>query len=235
MSEGVSGNTTRADTRNEIILAAEKLFAKEGISNVALRRITRAAGQRNESAIHYHFGSREGVVAAIMDLRTVPIDTERRRMLGEFRLRANGAPISSRDVAKALVRPLGAYLEAEGGQSHYLRFIGLLFMDRPMWRKFENRTQDQGLIEARAALHSGKPHLPEMLVRHRFSLSIQMASYAMARMEQAADDLGPRWLWSHAEAQLCNLIDSVQAVYDAPLSPETVQAHIKVGVFSDRS
>ena len=71
------------DTRLALILAAERIFSEEGISNTSLRRINQAAGQRNESAIHYYFGSREGLVAAILELRTTPINAARVRLMRE--------------------------------------------------------------------------------------------------------------------------------------------------------
>lgn len=212
----------RTDTRLALILAAERIFSEEGISNTSLRRITQAAGQRNESAIHYHFGSREGVVQAILDHRTAPVNAERVAMLA--RMEASGRPLGSREVAEALCRPLGRYLRDSKGGSHYLRFLGVLWLDRPMWRQFEGRTQDEGLLIALRALIEAKPHLPASLVRHRYGLAIQMSTYALARMERMAFDAGPRWDWLRAEAQIADLIDGVAAVFDAPLSPETVAA-----------
>uniref|UniRef100_UPI0035C6F61D TetR family transcriptional regulator n=5 Tax=Nocardia seriolae TaxID=37332 RepID=UPI0035C6F61D len=49
------------DARERIILAAEQLIAERGPA-VPLRDIAAAAGQRNNSAIQYHFGSRDGLV-----------------------------------------------------------------------------------------------------------------------------------------------------------------------------
>ena len=48
------------DTRERLLLTAEKLLGERGINGVSLREITREAGQRNASALHYHFGSRDG-------------------------------------------------------------------------------------------------------------------------------------------------------------------------------
>ena len=48
------------DTKEQILNAAEKLFAEHGIEAVSLRSIISEAGV-NLAAIHYHFGSREGL------------------------------------------------------------------------------------------------------------------------------------------------------------------------------
>jgi AcrR family transcriptional regulator len=44
---------TTADTRGELIAAAEHLFAARGIDGPSLRELTRAAGQRNTGALQY--------------------------------------------------------------------------------------------------------------------------------------------------------------------------------------
>ena len=53
-------------TANRLILAAEAEFARAGIQGASLRRINALAGQRNTSAVRYHFGSREGLLEALI-------------------------------------------------------------------------------------------------------------------------------------------------------------------------
>ncbi|WP_242111729.1 TetR family transcriptional regulator [Luteimonas aquatica] len=55
------------DARHQLVLAALDCFASHGIEGVSLRTITTAAGQANQSAVHYHFGNRHGLVAAVLD------------------------------------------------------------------------------------------------------------------------------------------------------------------------
>lgn len=54
-------------TRQRLIEAAAQGFADHGIQAASLVEITRQAGQRNRGAVHYHFRSREGLLAAILD------------------------------------------------------------------------------------------------------------------------------------------------------------------------
>ena len=51
--------------RDAILLAAERLLAEYGMHGASLRQISEAAGQKNTSAIHYHFGSREQLIEAV--------------------------------------------------------------------------------------------------------------------------------------------------------------------------
>jgi AcrR family transcriptional regulator len=57
------------DTKERLLAAGEKLFARDGVHRVTVRELNEVAGQRNASALHYHFGSREGLLRAIVELR----------------------------------------------------------------------------------------------------------------------------------------------------------------------
>ena len=57
---------TADTTRERLIVAAERLFAEHGFDGVTLKQITAEAGQRNASALQYHFGSRVDLVRAIV-------------------------------------------------------------------------------------------------------------------------------------------------------------------------
>ena len=68
-------------TRLQIILAAEYLFGEQGIDAVSLRQVNVAAGQKNSSATHYHFGNKETLVASIYDYRMASVNSRRLKML----------------------------------------------------------------------------------------------------------------------------------------------------------
>ena len=53
------------DTRNRLMRAMEKLSAEKGSENVSVKELIEEAGQKNESVLQYHFGSKAGLLAAI--------------------------------------------------------------------------------------------------------------------------------------------------------------------------
>jgi AcrR family transcriptional regulator len=60
--------TTRGDrTREQLLDVAEQLYGRDGVDRVSLREIRLAAGQRNKSAMQFHFGDRDGLLRALAD------------------------------------------------------------------------------------------------------------------------------------------------------------------------
>ena len=71
------------DARTKLILAAEKLFAQEGIESASLRQIAAIAGNGNNNAVKYHFGDRDGIVEALLNFRVSQMEPMRFQMLAE--------------------------------------------------------------------------------------------------------------------------------------------------------
>ena len=74
---------TKAETQDEILLAALKLFAKKGYFNTSLTDIAEAAGIKNTSAIYHHFKNKQMIAARlyanIFDSFNISVDEIRRR------------------------------------------------------------------------------------------------------------------------------------------------------------
>ena len=70
-------------SKDALLDAAERLIAEHGFE-VPMRDIAKAAGQRNNSAVNYHFRSRQDLVDAVVARRLLPMEVERERMLGEL-------------------------------------------------------------------------------------------------------------------------------------------------------
>ncbi len=54
-------------TRERLVEAANRAFAEHGILGASLVEVTRQAGQRNRGAVHYHFGGRDELLAAVLE------------------------------------------------------------------------------------------------------------------------------------------------------------------------
>lgn len=109
------------DTREKILDTAEKLFSAKGVNTVSLRDINTAAGV-SQGVLHYHFGSRDGLLKAILERRLPALAQERQAMLQKL-LEGRKAP-SMRQIAEIIVLPL-ARLAIDNGKGGR-RFIKLL-------------------------------------------------------------------------------------------------------------
>src|SRR3954452_13580700 len=86
------------DTRARLLAEAERLFATAGVHQTTTRQIVEAAGQRNVSAVTYHFGSRDALLAAILIGQGLPLDEQRAaHVAGSLQ------DTSTRDLVAALV------------------------------------------------------------------------------------------------------------------------------------
>jgi AcrR family transcriptional regulator len=89
-------------TREKLIDEAARAFATHGVYGASLIDITRRAGQKNRGALHYHFGSRAGVLSAVLE-RHVDFLARREGELLEIALARPDDDVKS--VIEAIVRP----------------------------------------------------------------------------------------------------------------------------------
>lgn len=173
-------------TRDRLLDEAERLFAHGGVDRVASRQIVEAAGQRNVSAISYHFGSREGLVLEILARRGAPVDAERGR-----RRDVLPVPPSMADLVACLVEPYAALLGDGGGRS-YLRIVAQLRGRFAAWRVASDAATTAHLsrildeIEARAP--GSAPQRRERVVGMIMLLTGMAAERARRIDEQATPE-----------------------------------------------
>ena len=68
------------DTKERILDVAERLFADRGFPATPLRDITSEAGV-NVASVNYHFGSKEALLAAVLERRLHPVNARRLELL----------------------------------------------------------------------------------------------------------------------------------------------------------
>lgn len=95
-------------TREHLLDVSEQLLSARGIESVSLREIRLAAGQRNTSALQFHFGDRDGLLRA---LRRRHQERLQDRLLTLYeRMIADGRESDTRALVEVLVRPTVDYV-----------------------------------------------------------------------------------------------------------------------------
>jgi AcrR family transcriptional regulator len=108
-----------ASTREKLLDAAARLFAERGLDNVSIAEIVRAAGQRNSSALHYHFGSRDAVLVALLERHIPDIRRRRVELLAAAKAQSGHDP---RAAAQAIVRPITEFAQRGWRERAYLQY-----------------------------------------------------------------------------------------------------------------
>jgi AcrR family transcriptional regulator len=196
-----------------LILAAERLFAERGIEGVALRQVNQAANQKNMSAAHYHFGSRDGLVLAVLMYRWPQLDQRRGKLLNR---RSETKDI--RFYLEAFIKPLVEELSPRKEGNYYIRFM-------QQYEKYVgDYEQARQMTPASVAIYDQLEkligYLPEPVRRQRIGYLINMIHSILAKAEER---LG-RGEIDHADVALlaANAMDMFAAALTAPLSAETI-------------
>jgi AcrR family transcriptional regulator len=198
-------------TRLRLIDVAERMFAESGIGAVSLREIGEAAGQKNTGAAKYHFGDRDGLVAAIIELRLADLDYRRQALL------ARQADATDRpgipQLAEALVAPHGAQLKSG---ILFSGFYARLLLDYPATEYEASRARAHpstwlGLADRLSTLRQDLAP-DDVSWRLEFSAISTFMAFARFIANERAGLKGPRDLDAMEE----RLTASVSAILGAP-------------------
>lgn len=211
-----------ASTRQKIILVAVKLFAERGIEGVSLNDINKAAGQRNKNATHYHFGSKEGLLQAILDKYEPAIAERRNELLDAFEA---AGPLNLRQVIRAIMQPLADKLNDPDGGPDFVRFSAHMVLTRTMEAMhIKAPTFRIASVERIAhAMDQQLSHLTPALKLQRGLLLGVFLTHALAEHSRLRETSGPDAdLNRMTRIFVQNLEDCLVAMLDAPPSADTL-------------
>ena len=219
MNSAVS--TLPSASARRIVEVAERLFALHGIDGVSLRQIAAAAGTANNSAVNYHFGSKEGLISAIFQYR-LPQLTSERKMLA-----ARSDPDDLRSRFEAYYLPVLHIAEAT--DNHYVSFVeqlqrrwvsagasgtsGATLPDLPS-------EGQQAIEDFRRDLERLLLHLDVPLRRIRIATAMSTSLYAAADRERAVAGEVER---PPFELFVSALLDGIVGFLEAPVSDATAK------------
>ncbi|MEV0698914.1 TetR family transcriptional regulator [Saccharopolyspora sp. NPDC050389] len=213
----MAGKTIRAErvnaTREQILTAAERLFAEHGVFAVSNRQVSEAAGQGNNTAVGYHFGTKTDLVRAIARRHTEQIERLRLAMVAE----ADGST-DVRDWVACLVRPVTEHLAALGSPTWFARF-GAQVMTDPALREImiDEALTAPSLLQVLDGLNRCLPALPVDVRLERGDMARQLMVHMCAERERALAEgtATPRNNWQDAAS---GLIDAIVGMWLAPVT-----------------
>ncbi|MCC6590082.1 MAG: TetR family transcriptional regulator [Bryobacterales bacterium] len=191
------------DSRSRLLNAAEHLFGERGIHATSLRDIT-AKASVNLAAVNYHFGSKEGLVSAVLARRADPINQHRNEMLDRILAEAGDQSPSIEAVLHAFVDPAFILFDSN---PPFLKFVARLFLEpEANFRHLMLRQFGDVARRFIAVLHTSLPEvpMPDLWVRFSFSVGAMLhtwtshreaaAVFGLPEIDIAARALADQWV-----------------------------------------
>jgi AcrR family transcriptional regulator len=164
------------DTKDKILDTAERLIGERGYAATSLRQIIAEAGV-NLAAVHYHFGSKEDLLDAVVARKVTPVNEARMAQLERVEAEAGAGPINVEKVLKAFLLPTAEVASRNPG---FVRLMGQMLAEGMMPRIVERHFQATGLRFV-AALRQALPELPEEELLWRVHFMIGAMAHTMCR------------------------------------------------------
>jgi len=202
------------ETRSRLIAEAERLFAEQGIWRVRVQDIVAAAGQKNSSALSYHFGSRSGVLDAILREHGEPIDHDRGTVWAAL------ADDQTPALIEALIQPLTRRLGTTSGRC-YLRIVAQLSAEFSRW-DFDP-THVPANLNAILRLLRDRTTVADKAQRDERVLGmIQLMTASLAERARRIEAGDP--LATDDDVYAANLVDMLTGIIEAPSRTAIVAA-----------
>ena len=176
-----------AATRDALIASGRRLLARPGGLSTPVKEIVDAAGQRNVSALHYHFGGRRGLIDAIIDVHGRRIETARAGMLEPFGDHCERATLPQ--LVDAFVAPQAAMLDEPEGRQ-FLSIVSQLIDLFDQWDLAPERTGIHAMRVFRAIQDRMPASLSAALRHERITRLLELVTSALGARARAVDTGG---------------------------------------------
>ena len=207
-------------TRTRILDSAEHLFSEHGVTGASLRAIVAHAGV-NTAAVHYHFGSKKGLLEAVFARRTVPIAEERLQLLADCR-DGDGRPPLLNQIISAFLEP---GMRGNHGGATFARLRARMAADasdetRDLMARYFDHSSGKFLDALAAAL----PNLPPRDLHWRFHFLLGTMVYSMANPRRIQALTGNACDPSDMDAALAYLVPFLAQGFSADPIPEVPES-----------
>ena len=217
----------KTDTKTRILDTAERLFAQKGFDAVSLRNII-ASARVNLAAVHYHYGSKQALIHAVIARRLRPINEERLAKLAEARANAGKQPVKLERVLECLFRPLFRLQANPKAGPTFARLVGRVMGERNEGlQKFMMGELAEVIIQFSAAFETALPGLAREETDWRAHFMAGAMAHTLCNADLLVRFTGTDAGASDYETTVRRLIDFTAAGFRAEVSPPPKKAGAK--------
>lgn len=215
-------------TRQKLIDAAARLMAEHGINSVSLTEIVRAANQANRSTIHYHFGSRDALLRAVLQRHKEVVIRRRAELVEDALLSADS---DARAAAAVFIRPVAELAAGGWRERAFLCIVSELISDPDRSSDdIKSFIGEMGGERAVDLLLERCPPLPPRVRAERIALVARFINRAAADRARFLQRRGSRArILLSDEEFVDNLIDMVLGALTSPVTLDSQQTSVATG------
>jgi AcrR family transcriptional regulator len=162
------------DTKEKILDTAERLIGEQGYAATSLRHVIAEAGV-NLAAVHYHFGSKEELLDAVVARKVAPVNEARLARLDRVEAEAGSALPNVERILEAFLIPTAEVAE---GSPDFVRLMGRMLAEGVMPGIVERHFQATGRRFV-TALRRALPELPQEELLWRVHFMVGAMAHAM--------------------------------------------------------
>jgi len=170
-----------SDTKRRILDAAEQLIGDKRFPSTSMRDITKAASV-NLASVNYHFGSKEALLAAVLERRLQPINERRLQLLDEIERQADDRGPAVYDIVRAFLSPPFEQQEQWGNSSEtFLRLLGRIHSETNEEFRQEFMSEFEVVFQRfGTALQQCLPHLTQADIPWRLLFMVGSMAFTMS-------------------------------------------------------
>jgi AcrR family transcriptional regulator len=208
------------NTKDQILDAAERLFAEHGYDAASLRAITAEAGV-NLAAVNYHFSSKEALFGAVFARKLAPISRQRLDLLDALEAKYGSGPLPLDRLVRALIEPPLRLLEQPDGAGMRIGvLLGRMYSSPvPAVRRLFIGEINESIQRFQSAFRRSLPNLPPDEVFWRVFFAIGAMTQILAAGWMVPVVSGGRAALTDIDSLIERLTAYLIAGLNAPLRP----------------
>jgi AcrR family transcriptional regulator len=216
--------TPRSPNRDKILDAAEAEFAAHSYESCSLRMIAESSGV-NLGLLHYYFGSKQALFAAVFLRRSATLVARRMALLDEARKKAGGGPVPLEELVRCFITPTIEMIKQGEGPKAFIRLHSRLRTEPlDFARDLRRAAFNEVNFAFVRAFHETCPHLSRASVVWRFTAMVGAYLFLISQSGRVEDLSEGQCDPADVDSAIAQAVPFIVAGFMAPDAPPSRKA-----------